>query len=144
MLFIKSYFFLRNHFQTAYQSVIYRNHKSLFATLSEAEAVNYYHKAFHLGCCSSPRSASDYLLIVISDRISKVVKTSNATQAVLVDISNTFYRVWYTGLLYKFKSYGVMKRCFILINYFVVVKKSSSKCVINARILHNFYSDILR
>ena len=22
------------------------------------EAVNYYHKAFHLGCCSSPRSAS--------------------------------------------------------------------------------------
>ena len=23
------------------------------------EAVNYYHKALHLGCCSSPRSASD-------------------------------------------------------------------------------------
>ena len=23
-------------------------------------AVNYYHKALHLGCCSSPRSASDY------------------------------------------------------------------------------------
>ena len=22
-------------------------------------AVNYYHKALHLGCCSSPRSASD-------------------------------------------------------------------------------------
>ena len=22
------------------------------------EAVNYYHKALHLGCCSSPRSAS--------------------------------------------------------------------------------------
>ena len=24
-----------------------------------AEAVNYYHKALHLGCCSSPRSTSD-------------------------------------------------------------------------------------
>ena len=23
-------------------------------------AVNYYHKTLHLGCCSSPRSASDY------------------------------------------------------------------------------------
>ena len=26
----------------------------------EVEAVNYYHKAFRLGCCSSLRSASDY------------------------------------------------------------------------------------
>ena len=25
-----------------------------------AAAVNYYHKALHLGCCSSPRPASDY------------------------------------------------------------------------------------
>ena len=24
-------------------------------------AVNYYHKALHLGCCSSPRSAADYI-----------------------------------------------------------------------------------
>ena len=24
------------------------------------EAVNYYHKALHLGCCSSPRSASAF------------------------------------------------------------------------------------
>ena len=27
------------------------------------EAVNYYHKALHLGCCSSPRSASGMHLI---------------------------------------------------------------------------------
>ena len=27
------------------------------------EAVNYYHKALHLGCCSSPRSASEELLL---------------------------------------------------------------------------------
>ena len=26
---------------------------------SRLEAINYYHKALHLGCCSSPRSASD-------------------------------------------------------------------------------------
>ena len=26
-------------------------------------AVNYYHKALHLGCCSSPRSAADYIHI---------------------------------------------------------------------------------
>ena len=24
-------------------------------------AVNYYHKALHIGCCSSPRSASEHL-----------------------------------------------------------------------------------
>ena len=28
-------------------------------------AVNYYHKALHLGCRSSPRSASDYMLYVL-------------------------------------------------------------------------------
>ena len=28
--------------------------------LTKPEAVNYYHTALHLGCCSSPRSASDY------------------------------------------------------------------------------------
>ena len=27
--------------------------------ISSLEAVNYYHKALHLGCCGSPRSASD-------------------------------------------------------------------------------------
>ena len=31
-------------------------------------AVNYYHKALHLGCCSSPRSASSYCSTVESDR----------------------------------------------------------------------------
>ena len=29
------------------------------ADLGLLEAVNYYHKALHLGCCSSPRSASE-------------------------------------------------------------------------------------
>ena len=33
------------------------------------EAVNYYHKALHFGCCSSPRSASEYLGILERDDI---------------------------------------------------------------------------
>ena len=32
-------------------------------------AVKYYHKALHLGCCSSPRSASDNVVITISQHI---------------------------------------------------------------------------
>ena len=28
-------------------------------------AVNYYNKALHLGCCSSPRSASDHFLLLV-------------------------------------------------------------------------------
>ena len=28
-------------------------------------AVNYYHKVLHLGCCSSPRSGSDFFIIVL-------------------------------------------------------------------------------
>ena len=33
-----------------------------FVTIGNGlEAVNYYHKVLHLGCCSSPRSVSDYL-----------------------------------------------------------------------------------
>ena len=31
---------------------------SLYVYVYVLEAVNYYHKAFHLICCSSPRSAS--------------------------------------------------------------------------------------
>ena len=34
-----------------------------------SEAVNYYHKALHLGCCSSPRSASVYSWISSSDQM---------------------------------------------------------------------------
>ena len=31
------------------------------AAASKIPAVNYYHKAVRLGCCSSPRSAPEYL-----------------------------------------------------------------------------------
>ena len=60
-------------------------------------------------------------MTVIADRISRVLKTSSATQAVIL-ISKAFYRVWYTGLLSKFRLYGAMKRFFILLSLFVVVK----------------------
>ena len=33
----------------------------------ELEAVNYYHKALHLGCCSSPISASGSSLIIFQE-----------------------------------------------------------------------------
>ena len=32
------------------------------ADLGLLQTVNYYHKALHLGCCSSPRSASGYMI----------------------------------------------------------------------------------
>ena len=62
------------------------------------------------------------LLAVTADRLSRVLKTSGATQAVVRDISKAFYRGWHAGLFNKFKSYGVLKRCFILWSHFVVVK----------------------
>ena len=34
-------------------------------TKNEEAVVNYYHKALHLGCCSSPRSASGGLAFII-------------------------------------------------------------------------------
>ena len=40
----------------------------------------------------------------------------------VLDISNTFYRAWHTGLLYKFRLYGVRKMCFILLSHFLIVK----------------------
>ena len=62
------------------------------------------------------------ILTVTADRIAIVLKTSGATQAVLLDISKAFYKVCHTGLLNKFKLYGIMKRCFILLIQFLVVK----------------------
>ena len=62
------------------------------------------------------------ILIVIDYRIARVLKASGATQAVVLDISKTFYRVWHTGLPYKLKLYSVMTGCFISLDHFVEVK----------------------
>ena len=52
------------------------------------------------------------LLTVTADRIVRVFNISGATQVVVLDISKASYRVWHTGLLYKFKLNGVMKSVF--------------------------------
>ena len=72
---------------------------------------------FQYGFRSSPSTAD--LLIVVSDRIARVFNRSGATQAVALDISNAFYRVWYACLLDKLKSYGVSGQIFGLISSFL-------------------------
>ena len=48
----------------------------------------------------SSRSTAD-LLTVVSDRIARAFGRFGATQAVAVDISKAFDRVWHAGLLHK-------------------------------------------
>ena len=50
----------------------------------------------------SSRSTAD-LLTVVSDRIARAFNRSRATQAVALDISKAFNRVWHAGLLHKLK-----------------------------------------
>ena len=52
----------------------------------------------------SSRSTAD-LLTVVSDRIARAFNRSGATQAVVLDISMAFDRVWHAGLLHKLKSF---------------------------------------
>ena len=52
-------------------------------------------------------------LTVASDKIAR------ATQAVAVDISKAFDRVWHIGLLHKFKSYGISVEVLGLISSFL-------------------------
>ena len=47
------------------------------------------------------------LLVVVSDRIAKAFSMSGATQAVAINISKAFDRVFHAGLLHKLKSYGI-------------------------------------
>ena len=101
--------------------------------------------------CFNSRSTVN-LLTVIADRIARVLKTSGATHAVVLDISKAFYRVWHTGLLDKFKLYYMaFEKVFCRIESFrsgkrllIALKhKSSSKCAINAGIPQKFLSNIL-
>ena len=54
----------------------------------------------------SARSTVD-LLIVLTERIVRSLNSSGATQAVSLDISKAFDRVWHSGLLHKLTVYGV-------------------------------------
>ena len=59
----------------------------------------------HYGFRSSQSTAD--LLTVVSDRIAMAFNRSGATQAVALDISMAFDRVWHAGLLQKLNSYGI-------------------------------------
>ena len=87
----------------------------------------------------SSRSTAD-LLTVVSDRIARAFNRSGATQAVALDISKAFDRVWLAGLLHKLKSYEISGQIFGLISSFlsnrwlwvVLDGKSSQEYPVNA------------
>ena len=66
----------------------------------------------------SSRSTAD-LLTVVSDRIARAFNRSGTIQAVALDISKAFDRVWHAGLLHKLKSYGISGQIFSLISSFL-------------------------
>ena len=90
----------------------------------------------------SSQSTTD-LLTVVSDRIASAFNRSGATQAVVLDISKAFNRVWHAGLLHKLKSYGISGQIFGLISSFlsnrrlrvVLDGKSSQEYPVNAGVL---------
>ena len=51
-----------------------------------------------------------------------MLKNSDATQAVVLYTLKVFYIVWHADLLYKFRLHGVIKRCFVSMSHFLVVK----------------------
>ena len=87
----------------------------------------------------SSQSTSD-LLTFLSDRIARTFNRSGATQAVALDISKAFDRVWHAGFLHKLKSYGISGQIFSLISSFlsnrrlrvVLDGKSSQEYPVNA------------
>ena len=56
---------------------------------------------------------------VASDRIDRVLNSSGATQAVALDISKAFDRVWHTGLLQNLTSYRISGQIFGLTSSFL-------------------------
>ena len=80
------------------------------------------------------------LLTVVSDTMAGAFNRSGATQAIALDISKGFDRVWHTGLLHKLKSYRISGQIFGLISSFlsnrqlrvVLDGKSSQEYPVNA------------
>ena len=72
---------------------------------------------FQYGFKSSQSTAG--LLTVASDRITRAFNRPGTTQAVALDISNAFDRVWHAALLHKLKSYGISGQIFGLISSFL-------------------------
>ena len=55
----------------------------------------------------------------ISDRTARAFNRSGATQAVALDISKAFDKVWHAGLLHKLRSSGIAGQIFGLISFFL-------------------------
>ena len=72
-------------------------------------------EGFQYGFRSS-RSTTD-LLTVVSDRVARAFNRSGATQAVALDISKAFDRIWHAGLFCKLKSYVILGEIFGLISF---------------------------
>ena len=72
---------------------------------------------FQYGFRSSGSTAD--LLTAVSDKIGRAFNRSWATQAVALDISKAFDRVWHAGFLRKRKSYGISGQIFGLVSYFL-------------------------
>ena len=87
----------------------------------------------------SSQSTAD-ILTLVSDRIGRAFNRSGATQAVTLDTSKAFDRVWHAGPLHKLKSYGISCQIFGLISSFlsdrrvrvVLNGKSSQEYPVNA------------
>ena len=56
---------------------------------------------------------------VVSDRIARAFNRSGTTQAVALDISKVFDRVWHSGFLHKLKFFGISGQIFGLISSFL-------------------------
>ena len=99
---------------------------------------------FQYGFRSTQRTAG--LSTVASDRIARAFIRSGATQAVALDISKAFDRVWHAGLFHKLKSYGISGQIFGLISSFlsnrrlrvVLDGKSSQEYLVNAGVPQGF------
>ena len=91
---------------------------------------------FLVGCFLSTAD----ILTIVYDRIARAFNRSGGTQAVALDISKAFDRVWHAGLLHKLKPYGISGQIFGLISSFlnnrqlqvVLEGKSSQECPVNA------------
>ena len=89
---------------------------------------------FQYGFRSSQSTAED--LAVVSDRIARVFNRSGPTQAVALDISKAFDRVWHAGLLHKLKFYGISGQIFGLISSFL--SNSQLRVVLDGKSLQEY------
>ena len=121
----------------------------VFQKLVDSRIVDYLEKCgffsnFQYSFRSSQSTAD--LLTVVSDRIARAFNRSGANQAVALDISKAFDRIWHTGLYHKRKSYGISGQIFGLVSSFhsnrwlrvVLDGKSSQEYPVNASNLSPF------